>query len=268
MPETVQVKLEDATFAQLKTHATTAMGLQIHPATNKPEAVIAKMKAADPDLKAIPVDAPPAVDPAVKPATAPKVDQSASKGEGTPAPAEETEEEKAAKKAEFDKAVDEAAEKKANEKLAAKQKADDEAAASQEPEPDPEPEPEADEPKKLSKAEIKKIEDDHEKEMNVLWWIQIQVQEGKFGAAPISLSVNGRALLVPRGVKCPIKRKYLEVLRNAIADKHVWDPKTGKTNIAKAPMYPTSEFGEVTPESEKMATDEEKEMLVAARKQA
>lgn len=46
-------------------------------------------------------------------------------------------------------------------------------------------------------------------------WVIIDMQEGPGGEEPVPLSVNGRALFVPRGKPCQIAQRYVEVLRHA-----------------------------------------------------
>lgn len=69
--------------------------------------------------------------------------------------------------------------------------------------------------------------------------IIIDQQEGPGGSEPVFLSVNGRAMLVPRGEEVDIPAHYFEVLKNA--ERHVYDvdKESRMSNAPRVvPQYP------------------------------
>lgn len=78
--------------------------------------------------------------------------------------------------------------------------------------------------------------------------IMIAVSEQPGGREPVSVSVNGRAMFIPRGERCWVRDAYVEVLRNAVAE--VYDPydpeidggRGGLRAPRKVPAYAFSVF--------------------------
>ena len=63
-------------------------------------------------------------------------------------------------------------------------------------------------------------------------------EEKPGGDQPVFLAVNGKGILVERGKPSPLKRKYFEVLRNAI--QHIYEPVDGggMSEPREVPLYP------------------------------
>lgn len=69
--------------------------------------------------------------------------------------------------------------------------------------------------------------------------VLIARQEGKGGDNSVYTSVNGRAMLIPRGEEADIPLRYYEALKNAV--KTVWDSKEeGEMISREVPSYPFS----------------------------
>lgn len=69
--------------------------------------------------------------------------------------------------------------------------------------------------------------------------ILIETRDEPGGDKPIPVSVNGRAMLIPRGKEVDVPRKYVEVLTKAV--RHVYDPIDGggiSTTPRNVPAYP------------------------------
>lgn len=77
--------------------------------------------------------------------------------------------------------------------------------------------------------------------------ILIPMQNEPGGREPVSLGVNGRAILVPRGKKVQLAAKYVHDLENALEDRYeqVKDDAIGKTEMVKTKVhrYPYQLFG-------------------------
>lgn len=69
--------------------------------------------------------------------------------------------------------------------------------------------------------------------------ILIHVTEDAGGDEPVPVSVNGRAMLIPRGKEVDIKPEYYEVLKNAVQHRYEALPDGGMNPVPrKVPLYP------------------------------
>lgn len=68
--------------------------------------------------------------------------------------------------------------------------------------------------------------------------INIAAQEGPGGSEPVFVSVNGSAMLIPRGKDVPVPKRYYEVLRTATRMVYDPNPEGGLMPPREVPQYP------------------------------
>jgi hypothetical protein len=73
--------------------------------------------------------------------------------------------------------------------------------------------------------------------------VMIAAHDGPGGDEPVPVSVNGKAMLIPRGVEAPIKRMYLEVLKNAVEARYEALDNGGMSPARPVHRYPFSVLG-------------------------
>ncbi len=65
------------------------------------------------------------------------------------------------------------------------------------------------------------------------------VTEEAGGNDPVPVGVNGKVMLIPRGIECEIPERYFEVLQHAVTHKYDPLPDGGMNPIPrKVPLYP------------------------------
>lgn len=68
--------------------------------------------------------------------------------------------------------------------------------------------------------------------------LTIHTQAGAGGKRHVFVGVNGKALLIPRNVKCEVKHRYLVALENALETQYEFD-EDAKANVPREmPSYP------------------------------
>lgn len=84
--------------------------------------------------------------------------------------------------------------------------------------------------------------------------IYVETQDIPGGDKPVAVSVNGRAMLIPRGKEVDVPRPYVHVLQNAVRD--IYDPLEGggiSTTPRKVPSYPFRVIADPAPHQSKAA---------------
>ncbi len=68
--------------------------------------------------------------------------------------------------------------------------------------------------------------------------IQIPMGEGKIGAQPVFVGVEGRGVLIPRGKWCEVKQAFIQALREAVEEQYQQvKGEDGLTKISDTPTY-------------------------------
>jgi hypothetical protein len=96
--------------------------------------------------------------------------------------------------------------------------------------------------------------------------LRIEPQEKPGGSEPVFTSVNGVAILIPRGQTCWVDFKYYHALMNAVAHIAVVDENSNITDWRKVPEYPVSVFhieGKLSAREQKIALEQEEARLAA-----
>lgn len=73
--------------------------------------------------------------------------------------------------------------------------------------------------------------------------IVINEQDGPGGSDPVFLAVNGRGILVPRGKESPVRKPYVEVLKNATRRIPIMGEDSSITGWREVPQYPYQILG-------------------------
>jgi hypothetical protein len=66
--------------------------------------------------------------------------------------------------------------------------------------------------------------------------IKIFEQEGAGGGEPVSLSINGFKIEIPRGIECDVARPFIENLRHAVETRQEQNDR-GETTFREVPRY-------------------------------
>lgn len=100
-------------------------------------------------------------------------------------------------------------------------------------------ESEPDDAKIASQASPQAVTDEQQAPEEGMVRLVVGVTEQAGGNDPVELGVNGKIMLVPRGIEVEIPYPYFEVLKHAVQDKYDPLPDGGmKPEPRKVPLYP------------------------------
>jgi len=74
-----------------------------------------------------------------------------------------------------------------------------------------------------------------EEEKEAEYWVEVYPGDDEKG--DVELAVNGKNVLIQRGVRVKLKERYVEVLRNAVVRTFTKDPETGKESPVSIPRF-------------------------------
>lgn len=101
-----------------------------------------------------------------------------------------------------------------------------------------------------------------------LMWVSLSEEEGVKTQRHMPISLNGNVILVPRGIRCPLKRKFINVLNDAVKTTYSHDEETGETHASEAPTVPFSVFGTVSDLGDNYGGEKGEKLLAIVRGQA